>query len=78
VGDLGDIESPRRDVSGNEDRIPSLAKPIERALALILRAIPVNLNDFMSRTVKNLGQAIGTALGASKDKDRSAPLLQLF
>jgi hypothetical protein len=43
VGDLGDIETTRRDIGSDEDRVPPVTKSFERFLALPLGAITVDM-----------------------------------
>ena len=64
------MSSPaRRDVRGDEHFVFTVAKTLQRLLALLLRAVGMQHTNGVIGALERVGHAVGTVLGAAENDD---------
>ncbi len=79
MGDLGNIETPRRHIGGHQNLGLAGAERGQGAFALTLRLVAVNRRDLEPPLVQKLGQFFAAMLGATEDHGQFAGMFrQIF
>ncbi len=72
VDDMGyarDIDAAGRDIGRHEDLVRTVAEPVERCLALVLRQVALERSSLVAGLFELLPDALGPVLRARKDQD---------